>query len=90
MSTNVTWHGGAVGADDRPYRGATVWLTGLSGSGKSTVAVELERLLVAAGRPGATPAPLRTPAANVDGPLRQSATSATRCARAETSKSRTS
>ena len=31
--------------------GATVWLTGLSGAGKSTVAVELERRLVAAGRP---------------------------------------
>ena len=37
--------------DDRPFRGATVWLTGLSGSGKSTVAVEVERRLVAAGRP---------------------------------------
>ncbi len=32
-------------------RGATVWLTGLSGSGKSSVAIELERLLVAGGRP---------------------------------------
>lgn len=51
MSTNVTWHGGEVGRDDRPTRGATVWLTGLSGSGKSTVAVALERLLVQAGRP---------------------------------------
>ena len=51
MSTNVTWHGGAVGPEDRPHSGATVWLTGLSGSGKSTVAVELERLLVAADRP---------------------------------------
>jgi bifunctional enzyme CysN/CysC len=30
--------------------GAVVWLTGLSGSGKSTVAVEVERLLVASGR----------------------------------------
>ena len=29
----------------------TVWLTGLSGSGKSSVAVELERQLVQAGRP---------------------------------------
>jgi bifunctional enzyme CysN/CysC len=29
----------------------TVWLTGLSGSGKSTVAAELERRLVASGRP---------------------------------------
>jgi bifunctional enzyme CysN/CysC len=51
MSTNVTWHHGAVGRDARPTPGATVWLTGLSGSGKSTVAVELERLLVEAGRP---------------------------------------
>jgi adenylyl-sulfate kinase len=32
-------------------RGATVWFTGLSGSGKSTIANELERLLVAAGQP---------------------------------------
>jgi bifunctional enzyme CysN/CysC len=31
--------------------GATVWLTGLSGSGKSTVAVEVERRLLTAGRP---------------------------------------
>lgn len=51
MSTNVTWHGGEVERADRPSLGATVWLTGLSGSGKSTVAVELERLLVQAGRP---------------------------------------
>jgi adenylyl-sulfate kinase len=32
-------------------RGATVWFTGLSGSGKSTIATEVERLLVASGRP---------------------------------------
>jgi bifunctional enzyme CysN/CysC len=31
--------------------GTTVWFTGLSGSGKSTVAAEVERSLVAAGRP---------------------------------------
>ena len=31
--------------------GATVWLTGLSGSGKSTVAVVVERLLIESGRP---------------------------------------
>jgi len=31
--------------------GATIWLTGLSGSGKSTVAVVVERLLVESGRP---------------------------------------
>jgi bifunctional enzyme CysN/CysC len=49
-ATNVVWHEGAVARADRPSRGATVWLTGLSGSGKSTVAVEVERALVAAGR----------------------------------------
>jgi bifunctional enzyme CysN/CysC len=40
-----------VGRHERPSVGATVWLTGLSGSGKSTVAHEAERLLVASGRP---------------------------------------
>ncbi|MFN8035353.1 MAG: adenylyl-sulfate kinase [Acidimicrobiia bacterium] len=54
-SPNVVWHEPAVSRDDRwaalGARGATVWFTGLSGSGKSTVAVEVERLLLAAGRP---------------------------------------
>jgi bifunctional enzyme CysN/CysC len=50
MAGNVVWHAGAVGAAERPWVGATVWFTGLSGSGKSTVAVEVERLLVAGGR----------------------------------------
>lgn len=31
--------------------GQTLWFTGLSGSGKSTVAVEVEKQLIAAGRP---------------------------------------
>lgn len=44
------WHAGAVARHERPSAGATVWFTGLSGSGKSTVAVEVERALVAAGR----------------------------------------
>ena len=53
-SGGVVWHHGAVGAADR-WRttggpGMTVWLTGLSGSGKSTVACEVERRLVAGGR----------------------------------------
>ncbi|MFN2519049.1 MAG: adenylyl-sulfate kinase [Jatrophihabitantaceae bacterium] len=47
----VVWHEGAVKRDDRASRGLTVWLTGLPGSGKSSVAVELERRLVASGRP---------------------------------------
>jgi adenylyl-sulfate kinase len=32
------------------HRGAVVWLTGLSGSGKSTIAYRLERTLIDAGR----------------------------------------
>lgn len=51
MSTNVTWHHGDVGRHERPHLGATVWFTGLSGSGKSTVAVACERLLVERGQP---------------------------------------
>jgi bifunctional enzyme CysN/CysC len=51
VAGDITWHPGEVSREDRPTRGATVWLTGLSGSGKSTVAVAAERALVAAGRP---------------------------------------
>jgi bifunctional enzyme CysN/CysC len=51
VSADVTWHPGEVAREERPSRGATVWLTGLSGSGKSTVAVAAERALVHAGRP---------------------------------------
>jgi bifunctional enzyme CysN/CysC len=54
-SPNVTWHHGHLSRDERwaagGLRGATVWLTGLSGSGKSTVAAAVERLLVGEGRP---------------------------------------
>ena len=49
-SPNVTWHA-AVSREQRATKGMTVWFTGLSGSGKSTVAAELERRLIAAGRP---------------------------------------
>jgi bifunctional enzyme CysN/CysC len=51
VASNVTWHENAVDRERRAASGATVWLTGLSGSGKSTVAVEIERRLVEAGRP---------------------------------------
>ncbi len=51
---HVTWHHSQVTPDRRAerlgQRGAAVWLTGLSGSGKSTVAMALERRLVEAGR----------------------------------------
>jgi len=54
-SANTVWHPSAVARDRRwtavGGRGATVWLTGLSGSGKSTVAVELERQLLEDERP---------------------------------------
>jgi adenylylsulfate kinase len=52
-ATNIVWHQGAVTRDDRQklngHRGATVWLTGLSGSGKSTIAVDLEKRLLERG-----------------------------------------
>jgi adenylyl-sulfate kinase len=51
VADNIVWHHGEVAREERPTRGATVWLTGLSGSGKSTVAARVERLLVEAGRP---------------------------------------
>lgn len=48
---DVVWQTTKVTRDQRPHTGATVWFTGLSASGKSSLAIELERLLVAAGRP---------------------------------------
>src|SRR6476469_8292012 len=50
-SPDVTWHAGRVTRDDRATRGATVWLTGLPASGKSTLAHALEERLVRSGRP---------------------------------------
>ena len=54
ITPNVVWHAGHFDRDQRwvalGAAGATVWFTGLSGSGKSTVAVEVERLLVSAGQ----------------------------------------
>ncbi len=48
-ATNVHWHEGDITREHRAkllgHRGATLWFTGLSGSGKSTVAVELEGTL---------------------------------------------
>ncbi len=48
-ATNVTWHDGDITLEDRNalmgQKGATLWFTGLSGSGKSTVAVALEKAL---------------------------------------------
>jgi bifunctional enzyme CysN/CysC len=53
-SENITWHQGAVTREDRARvtggEGMTVWLTGLSGSGKSTIAVAVEAALLQRGR----------------------------------------
>lgn len=47
---SVVWHAGQVSGDERArhlhQRPATVWLTGLSGAGKSTIACALERRLL--------------------------------------------
>ena len=49
MSSNVFWSTGKIKPEQREQRnghpGCVIWLTGLSASGKSTIAVELEREL---------------------------------------------
>jgi adenylylsulfate kinase len=53
-ATNITWHEGHVGREERAQllkqKGATIWFTGLSGSGKSTIAFTLEHALTQRGR----------------------------------------
>jgi adenylylsulfate kinase len=53
-ATNITWHEGHVTREERGgllrQRGATLWFTGLSGSGKSTIAFTLEHALVQRGQ----------------------------------------
>ncbi|KAJ6557195.1 adenylylsulfate kinase [Mycena sp. CBHHK59/15] len=50
MSTNITFHPGSVNSEERigliGQRGVTIWLTGLSASGKSTIACALEQHLL--------------------------------------------
>jgi adenylylsulfate kinase len=52
-ATNITWHEGHVTREERgpllKQKGATLWFTGLSGSGKSTIAFTLEHALVQRG-----------------------------------------
>jgi adenylyl-sulfate kinase len=50
-SPNIVWQTGRVGRSERPSRGGTIWFTGFSGSGKSTIAAAAEAALIAAGRP---------------------------------------
>jgi len=48
-SRNIVWHPGTVTRDEREailgYKSCTLWFTGLSASGKSTLAVALEKAL---------------------------------------------
>lgn len=54
MDKNIVWHNGSVNYEDRckllEQKGQVLWFTGLSGSGKSTVAVELEKALINRGK----------------------------------------
>ena len=49
-ATNITWHEGTVSRAERQQllnqKGVTVWMTGLSASGKSTIACILEQMLL--------------------------------------------
>lgn len=51
---NIVWHDGKVGYSERcqnlGQKGQVLWFTGLSGSGKSTIAVEVEKALLGQGR----------------------------------------
>jgi adenylylsulfate kinase len=53
QATNITWHEGHVGREDRAkllgQKGATVWFTGISACGKSTIAFTVEHALVERG-----------------------------------------
>ena len=48
-ATNITWHEGALNKQDREkildQKGVVIWFTGLSGSGKSTIALAIEEEL---------------------------------------------
>ncbi|CAO3680065.1 unnamed protein product [Umbelopsis vinacea] len=50
MATNITWHQGHVSKEEREtflgQKGLTIWFTGLSASGKSTLATALEQTLL--------------------------------------------
>ncbi|CAO3612726.1 unnamed protein product [Mucor fragilis] len=53
MATNITWHDGSVSLQERQgllkQKGFTLWFTGLSASGKSTLATALEQTLLHSG-----------------------------------------
>lgn len=49
MATNITWHAGLTHSERAKFtkqNGLTIWFTGLSASGKSTIATALEQSLL--------------------------------------------
>ncbi|CAD6585690.1 MAG: Adenylyl-sulfate kinase [Alectoria sarmentosa] len=50
MATNITWHSSSITHEERNtlrgQKGFTLWFTGLSASGKSTIAIALEQHLL--------------------------------------------
>jgi len=54
VATNIHWHEGEITRAEREknmgQQGVTIWMTGLSGSGKSTIAVALEQVIAQRGR----------------------------------------
>ncbi len=54
VAENITFHPSSLSREERREAlgttGATIWMTGLSGSGKSTIAAALEHTLVSGGR----------------------------------------
>lgn len=52
-ATNIVWHAGHVTRADREkihgHKGVLLWLTGLSASGKSTIAIRVEQILTERG-----------------------------------------
>ena len=53
QNPNVIWHSNNLSKEERHaslgYAGATIWFTGLSGSGKSSIASATEKLIVTSG-----------------------------------------
>lgn len=54
VATNIHWHEGSVSREERfkklDQKGCVIWMTGLSGSGKSTIACAVESALVNLGK----------------------------------------
>ncbi len=54
INSNINWNKGKISYEDRcknlGQKGLVIWFTGLSGSGKSTISVEIEKELIKKGK----------------------------------------